>query len=495
MVTRALFFIFYISLFLFACQNINMTPQSNHSIDTSILTEAFDNFKESTFLHRRFKHQDIEPLILNLKSNSKFTISTLGESVQKRAIYQIDYGSGKKKIMLWSQMHGDESTATMALFDIFNFLAGENDQFDSLRSVIRENTSLSFIPMLNPDGAEIFNRRNALGMDINRDARSGASPEGAILIEAAKRNQPEYAFNLHDQQRYYTAGYSDKAATISFLAPAYNYEREVNSIREDAMKLIVGMNKTLQEFIPGGVAKYDDTHEPRGFGDNFQKWGARTVLIESGGYPGDTEKQYIRKLNFIIILSSILDIANKNFQYNDPDEYEEIPENRVKLNELVIRNISNTADSFTYKTDIAIKQDEINLKDGGYYVRGRIDDVGDLKESFGYQELDAEGLTYQEGKVLEIVQDSLSAIDFRNAIGLLKQGYFAVNIKNTPSELRYNLPLVILKNSSPPTGSLYLGSPANFFLKRQDTIKYAVVNGYLIDLENPLKKNYFQVIQ
>ncbi len=392
-------------------------------------------------------------------------------------------------------MHGDESTATMALFDIFNFLAGKNDQFDSLRSVIRENTSLSFIPMLNPDGAEIFNRRNALGMDINRDARSGASPEGAILIEAAKRNQPEYGFNLHDQQRYYTAGYSDKAATISFLAPAYNYEREVNSIREDAMKLIVGMNKTLQEFIPGGVARYDDTHEPRGFGDNFQKWGARTVLIESGGYPGDTEKQYIRKLNFIIILKSILDIANKNYQYNDPNEYEEIPENRVKLNELVIRNISNTADSFAYKTDIAIKQDEINLKEGGYYVRGRIDDVGDLKESFGYQELDAEGLTYLEGKVFEIVQDSLSTIDFRNAIKLLKQGYFAVNIKNTPLELHYDLPLVILKNSSPPTGTLYLGSPANFFLKKKNTIKYAVVNGYLIDLENPLKQNYYQFIQ
>lgn len=472
-----------------------MTNRPYHSVDTLILTEAFDNFKESTLSHRRFKHQDIEPLILKLKSNNSFKVSTLGKSVQQRSIYQIDYGNGKKKIMLWSQMHGDESTATMALFDIFNFLAAENDQFNSLRTIIRENTQLSFIPMLNPDGAEIFNRRNALGIDINRDARSGTTPEGAILIEAAKRNQPDYGFNLHDQQRYYTSGYSKKAATISFLAPAYNYEREVNSIREDAMKLIVGMNKTLQEFIPGGVAKYDDTHEPRGFGDNFQKWGARTVLIESGGYPGDTEKQTIRKLNFIIILSSILDIAKENYQHNDPSEYEEIPENRTKLNELVIRNLKNTVDSFTYKTDMTIKRDEINLKNGSYYVRGRIDDVGDLKESFGYQELDAEGLTYQEGKVYETVQDSLSTIDFNKAIQLLKNGYFAVNIKNSPPDLYYNLPLILLKNSPPPIGKLSLGSPANFFLKKEDTFKYAVINGYLIDLENPLKENYYQYIQ
>lgn len=392
-------------------------------------------------------------------------------------------------------MHGDESTATMALFDIFNFLASENDQFDSIRTIIREKTQLSFIPMLNPDGAEIFNRRNALGIDINRDARSGTTPEGAILIEAAKRNQPDYGFNLHDQQRYYTAGYSKNAATISFLAPAYNYERDVNNVREDAMKIIVGMNKTLQEFIPGGVAKYDDTHEPRGFGDNFQKWGARTVLIESGGYPGDTEKQYIRKLNFIIILSSILDIATNNYRHHNPHEYEEIPENRTKLNELVIRNINNTIDSFTYKTDIAIKRDEISLKNGCYYVRGRIDDAGDLKESFGYQELDAEGLSYQEGKVFETVIDNISSIDFKKALQLLRQGYFAVNIKDSPSELHYSLPFVLLKNGRPPIGNLTLGSHANFFLKKQDTLKYAIVNGYLIDLENPIEENYYQYIQ
>lgn len=472
-----------------------MTTHSHHSPDTLTLTKAYDTFKETSLSHRRFKHQDIEPLILNLKSNKNFKVSTLGKSVQQRGIYQIDFGIGKKRIMLWSQMHGDESTATMALFDIFNFLAAENDQFDSIRTIIKEKTQLSFIPMLNPDGAEIFNRRNALGIDINRDARSGTTPEGAILIEAAKKNQPEYGFNLHDQQRYYTAGYSNNAATISFLAPAYNYDREVNTIREDAMKIIVGMNKTLQEFIPGGVAKYDDTHEPRGFGDNFQKWGARTVLIESGGYPGDTEKQYIRKLNFIILLSSILDIAKDNYQHHDPREYDKIPENRTKLNELVIRNIAHTIDSFTYKTDIAIKRDEINLRNGTYYVRGRIDDAGDLKESFGYQELDAEGLNFQEGKVFEKVFDNISTIDSEKAFQLLRQGYFAINIKNRPLERHYNLPLIILKNGLPPIGNLTLGSHANFFLKKQDTLKYAVVNGYLIDLENPIKENYYHYVQ
>ncbi len=64
------------------------------------------------------------------------------------------------------------------------------------------------------------------------------------------------------------------------------------------MKMIVRMNRLLQLFIPGQVARYADDHEPRAFGDNVQKWGTTLILIESGGYQGDPEKQYIRQAEF-----------------------------------------------------------------------------------------------------------------------------------------------------------------------------------------------------
>jgi hypothetical protein len=482
---------------IMACNENRPSALNNlyQPIDTALLNQAFENFKEKTLTQRRFTHATIEPLILSLQENTAFSVSELGKSVQKRSIYQIDYGRGDKKIMLWSQMHGDESTATMALFDLFNFLGAKSDEYDSLRLLIKEKTHLSFIPMLNPDGAETFNRRNALGIDINRDARRGTSPEGAILIEAAKRNKPEYAFNLHDQQRYYTAGYQPSSATISILAPAYNYERDINSTREDAMKIIVNMNILLQKYIPDGVAKYDDAHEPRGFGDNFQKWGARTVLIESGGLPDDPEKQYIRQLNFVTILNALVDIAKGNYKPMDASLYNKIPENRLKGSELVIRNIGYEIDSFVYKTDISIKQDEINLPNGDYYVQGRVDDVGDLEESFGFQELNANGLIYQQGKVYEYLKSSVSSLGFDEALALLKQGYYAINIKEMPPEKWYNLPLVILKGGLPPGGGLLIGMPANFFLREGDILKYAIVNGYLIDLENPKEQVYYQYIR
>src|SRR5690606_29145390 len=209
---------------------------------------------------------------------------------------------------------------------------------------------------------------------------------------------------------YYAAGFNQKPATISFLAPAYNYERDTNQTRADAMRLIVGMNRLLQQFIEGGVAKYDDAHEPRGFGDNFQKWGARTVLIESGGYPNDPEKQHIRRLNFYIILNSLIDIATDNYKNYDHASYAAIPENRTKMSDLVIRNLTYKTDSLTYKTDLAINQDQYSLKEGNHYLVGRIADVGDLAESYGYNETDAEGLTFTLGKVYEKTFKAISEL-------------------------------------------------------------------------------------
>src|SRR5690606_25111024 len=143
----------------------------------------------------------------------------------------------------------------------------------------------------------------------NRDARAGETAEGRILIEAARTVQPDYGFNLHDMNIYYNVPDTPNPVTIALLAPAYNEKREINEVRGDAMKIAAGINRILQGYIPNGVAKYDDTYSPRAFGDNFQSWGVSTVLIESGGYPGDPEKQFIRKLNFIVMLNSLIEIA------------------------------------------------------------------------------------------------------------------------------------------------------------------------------------------
>ncbi|MGI9542228.1 MAG: M14 family zinc carboxypeptidase, partial [Cyclobacteriaceae bacterium] len=70
----------------------------------------------------------------------------IGKSVEQRNLYRVSAGIGKTQVLLWSQMHGNEPTATMALMDIFRFLDS-----DPLANKLLQNLRLHFIPMLNPD--------------------------------------------------------------------------------------------------------------------------------------------------------------------------------------------------------------------------------------------------------------------------------------------------------------------------------------------------------
>lgn len=476
------------------------TPVSDYSsamnLDTITYNTIYSTYKEPSLQYRRFKHSDVDALIQERKDKAVLKVDPIGKSFEGRVIYELTYGGGDKVVMLWSQMHGDEPTATMALFDLFNFLEGKDDGQDTVRELLKSKLKLHFIPMLNPDGAERFTRRTAQSIDMNRDARAGQTVEGALLKERAKFLKPRYGFNLHDQNIYYNVPETSNPVQISLLAPAYNYEREINTVRGDAMKIIVGMNRLLQQYIPDAVAKYDDAHTPRGFGDNFQSWGASTVLIESGGRKGDTEKQEIRRLNFIIILNALIQIAEGSYGQYEVQDYEKIPFNASQLHDVVIRNLAVKTDSTAYQTDIAIRRGETTV-DRDYFVRGRVEDIGDLQESFGYDEIDAKGLQFIPAKVSSMVLDSAAVLSQKDAFDLLKKGIMAVPVKSiggSRASSLHSLPIhFFTQKQFFPTTSMDLGGTANFYIgDTAGKLHYAVFNGYLIDLSKDINGKLFK---
>jgi hypothetical protein len=348
------------------------------------------DFKETSFTKRRFKHQDMQTIIEHLP----FEKEVAGASFESRELYKVKIGSGKTTVLLWSQMHGDEATATMAIFDIFRFFQAKNDGFDELRKIITENLTLHFVPMLNPDGAERFQRRTSTGIDMNRDALALQTPEGRLLKALVDELKPEFSFNLHDKGTRYSAGVSGKQATVSFLATAYNQEKDWNETRTKSMQVICRMAEVLQPIIPGHLGRWSDDFEPRAFGDNVQKWGSSLVLIESGGYKDDREKQFIRQLNFVAILTALESIAKRDYIGYKLTTYEAIPNNDKYIFDLLIRNATFIENGKKLTKDIGVNLDERNNKAAtDFTLRSEIDELGDLSIFFGLKEIDATDMT------------------------------------------------------------------------------------------------------
>jgi len=348
------------------------------------------NYKETLLTTRRNKHSDISKLI-NKLDDKLFLVSKQGESYSGRDIKLITTGKGRKRIFMWSQMHGDESTATMAIFDIFNFLSG-NDGFNSVRQKIFDNASLFFLPMVNPDGAEEFVRENYLGIDINRDAIRMQSPEGKILRNTFDMVKADFGFNLHDQNIRYTVGNTYKTAAISFLAPLYNQEGSVNVTRGNAIKIISGLTRIMNNYIPGHISKYEEEYEPRSFGDTFQSLGTSTILIESGGWKDDKEKQFIRKLNFILILTGINSIIDNDYESESDELYNSLSFNKESLYDLILRNLKIRNEDKECIIDIGINiNEDFDEKSGDTKISSSIEEVGDLANIFGNSEFDLKG--------------------------------------------------------------------------------------------------------
>lgn len=347
----------------------------------------YDRFHVPALLERRYTHRELwdvlDPIV---GGGDRLTMEEVGRSVHGRPLRLVRFGTGPTRVLLWSQMHGDESTATRALVDLMNLFAHAPD--DPRVRRIGERLSVYMLPMLNPDGAERFQRRNAMGIDVNRDALALSTPEGRALKAVRDRLRPDFGFNLHDQDIRTRVGESDRLAAFSLLAPAFDEAKSMNPVRERATHVAAVVRDAVEPLLAGRITRYDDGFNPRAFGDNMQLWGTSTVLIESGGLAGDPEKNRLRRANFVGILAALEAIADGSYAEANPARYTALPENGRRVNDLLIlggRIVLPGAEP--YRADVAV-----DITHSGSAPRASIADVGDLGHLMARDTVDATGL-------------------------------------------------------------------------------------------------------
>lgn len=365
---------------------------------------------------------ELEALLRDLaKIHPDLVLEEVGRSVKKRPIYRMTLGNGPRKVLLWSQMHGDEPSATPALLDLAHYLL-KNRQQPEVARLLSELTLL-MVPMLNPDGAEAYTRRNSQGIDINRDALNLATPEGRLLKRLRDEAQPILGFNLHDQNRRRTVGTSRVLAANAVLAVVGDEAKTLTPGRVLAKRAAVAIAAALDPFAPGGLARFDDTFSPRSFGDNLTAWGTPVVLIESGGVAPGASLEELTRLNFLALGAVLDELAADSLARRDPDAYDKIPENNVDVySDVLLRGgrIRQPGLPEPYRADLAFDRLRGDREAAGCQPpglpRSEVAELGDARIFGAGREIDARGQILFPGFALGA--QGLAAREFLDAPGL-----------------------------------------------------------------------------
>ncbi|MDI5951074.1 M14 family metallopeptidase [Flavobacterium yafengii] len=353
------------------------------------LEQLFNQYKEETIHGRYITLDSIEPLLQKLNTNNQLKI--IGKSVLGKSIYSYEIGEGKTRIFLWSQMHGNESTTTKALFDFLNVLQSGSELAQKLLNAF----TFCSIPMLNPDGATLYTRENANKVDLNRDSQELKQPESKLLRMTFESFKPDYCFNLHDQRTIFGVSDTGKPATLSFLAPSYNEEREINESRLKAINLIASINEVLQEYLPNQIGRFDDSFNINCIGDMFQYFGVPTLLFEAGHFANDYEREETRKYVFMALISSFTTLCENVIVDNGIDKYLNIPQNKVVFYDFMYKNIKINYDGIEIITNFAAQYKE-ELIENQICFNAYVSQIGDLENYFGHFEYDAKEALYKD---------------------------------------------------------------------------------------------------
>jgi len=358
-------------------------------LETMNLEALFVQNKEQSIQGRYITLADIEPILRRL--NTANQLREIGKSVLGKSIYEYQIGHGATRIFLWSQMHGNESTTTKGLFDFLNLLHSGTD----LAKQFLNEFTFCWIPMLNPDGATLYTRVNANNIDLNRDSQDLTQPESKVLRATFEHFKPDYCFNLHDQRTIFGVANTGKPATMSFLAPSYNEERDINESRLKAINVIAEINQVLQKFIPGQVGRFDDSFNINCIGDTFQYLGVPTILFEAGHFPNDYEREQTRKYVFFSLVSAFSGISENDIVSNRIEEYLNISQNNPVFCDFLYKNVKINYDGKEKIINFASQYKE-ELLDGQICFNAYINQIEDLENRFGHWEYDAQGAIYTD---------------------------------------------------------------------------------------------------
>lgn len=294
---------------------------------------------------RYFPPSAVDKVLSSLARHKNIKVDVIGFSVNSQPINMLSYGKGPFKVLVWSQMHGNETTTTIALLRLLKdiTLLNSKSEFRTVQlDELLDRISLYLIPQLNPDGSLAHSRENANGVDLNRDFQQLSQPESRVLNDVYNKIQPNLCLNLHEQRSIFASGKNGKPTTLAFLAPATNHKSSIADARIQAMHYILDIKNSLNSDLDCHISRYDDTYNPNCVGDKFTSLGTPTILFEAGYITGDPKRcltpdkiyKALKSLLFTLPFRSNMTLNNIESGYN------RIPQNEIQYVDILLKNVN-----------------------------------------------------------------------------------------------------------------------------------------------------------
>lgn len=363
--------------------------------------EPYSKFRVSPLDPATLRCEEVERMLLRLAdaAEGRLKVERFAESYQGRPIYMATVGSGPRRVLLWSQMHGDEPTHTAVLLDLLSYLTKYADT-PAARAIL-DGATIHAIPMLNPDGAAAVLRFNAQHIDINRDSQRLETPEGQALHRAVETLQPEFGFNLHNQNARTAFGIPPKPAAVALAPPPLDEALTETAQIRAAKQVVACFAEAVKTSAAGMIGRYVAEYMPWAFGEWVQAQGVVTVLVEAGGWPGPDPAPLV-EVHFTGLMAALAAIADGSYANADATIYDRLPrDNELKLYDAAIvgGHLLDADCRGPVRADLGFNHSHGHRLAMGLRPDAKIVDLGDLGTSTGNAVIDSKGSLILPGRV------------------------------------------------------------------------------------------------
>jgi len=209
-----------------------------------------------------------------------------------------DSAAIRLRVLLFAQQHGDEPSGKEALTVLLARCA--SGQLDSILS----HVELFIVPQMNPDGAELRQRRTSDSVDLNRNHLVLTSPETRALHDLFLAVRPQVTVDLHEYGSYSKAwrdsGFMKRGDVQLGMLTNLNSSPILRKYQREAVYPFIAGRMSVagylfHEYIVGSPGEYV-RHSTTEINDGRQSFGIlNTLSFIQEGWQGKTLEDSLKR--------------------------------------------------------------------------------------------------------------------------------------------------------------------------------------------------------